>query len=863
MRFIVVSAAAAAVLAAAMMEAGAFGRQAAAPSQPAAGVSLELARDRAARISDLHYTLAFSVPLDRQAPLAGRATIAFTLADPPGELALDFDPHRDKAIHDVQVNDAEAADGRAVNGHLLISGSRLRRGTNRVVVAFDAGDVPLNRSDDFLYTIFVPARAHEAFPCFDQPDLKARWSLSLEVPDGWEAVANGAPVSSERQGDRRRVTFAETVPISTYLFAFAAGKFAVERAERGGRELRMFHRESDAQKVARNRDAMFDLHASALAWMEEYTGIRYPFGKFDFVMIPAFQFGGMEHPGAVFYNARLLLDQSASQTQILDRANAISHETAHMWFGDLVTMRWFDDVWMKEVLANFMAAKIINPSFPAINHDLRFLLDNYPSAYAVDRTAGTNAIRQQLDNLSEAGTLYGAIIYQKAPIVMRQLELLVGADAFRDGLREYLRAHAFGNASWRDLVTVLDDRTPEDLVSWSHAWVEEAGRVIVTTELDVENDRVRRLAFAQRDPVPRRGLVWKQQMQVALGDETGVTLLPVRLNASSVDAAGVNGREAPKFVLPNGAGLAYGGFHLDTRSRRWLLRNLPSIADPLTRASAWVSLWDAMLEGEARPTEFADLALRALPREDDELIVQRILGYLSETFWRFMPDSERTSVAGAVESTLRTALDRASTQSLKGAYFATLRDVAQTGPTVAWLERIWRQRDTIPGLTLEENDYIALAQELAVRAVPGWSAILAEQIERTRNADRKARLQFVTPALSDDAAARDRFFESLKDPANRRREPWVLDAVGYLHHPLRATASEKYVRPSLDLLQEIQQTGDIFFPKRWMDATLSGHRSPAAARTVRAFLERLPRGYPDRLRRVILSSADNLFRAAR
>ena len=150
-----------------------------------------------------------------------------------------------------------------------------------------------------------------------------------------------------------------------------------------------FHRETDAAKVARNREAIFDLHAAALAWLEEYTGIPYPFGKFDFVAIPSFQFGGMEHPGAILYNASsLLLEESATQNQILGRASLIAHETSHMWFGDLVTMRWFDDVWMKEVFASFMAAKIVNPSFPEINHDLRFLLSNYPAAYQVDRAAG-------------------------------------------------------------------------------------------------------------------------------------------------------------------------------------------------------------------------------------------------------------------------------------------------------------------------------------------------------------------------------------------------------------------------------------------------------------------------------------------
>jgi aminopeptidase N len=176
---------------------------------------------------------------------------------------------------------------------------------------------------------------------------------------------------------------------------------------------------------------------------------------------------------------------------------------------------------------------------------------------------------------------------------------------------------------------------------------------------------------------------------------------------------------------------------------------------------------------------------------------------------------------------------------------------------------VWRGDEVVEGLTLAEPDFIALAQALAIREVPGWNAILARQISRTMNPDRKARLQFVVPALSSDPAERDRFFMSLAGVANRRHEPWVLDGLRYLHHPLRAASAVRYIDPSLKLLQEIQQTGDIFFPTRWMDATLGGHRSPEAAAIVRDFLDRAPCSYPDRLRRIILSSSDELFRASR
>jgi aminopeptidase N len=840
---------------------------------PESGVSEGLANERAGRIADLHYDLSLTIPAAKSEPLTGSAVIRFTLADAGHSLALDFAPDAAGLLSEVRTASGHI-EVRQVNGHILVPANALRHGDNQLTLRFRAGNASLNRNDDFLYTIFVPARAHLAFPCFDQPDLKARWTLSLDVPDGWATLANGADATKTSGDGRTRLGFAETPPISTYLFAFAAGKFNVEVAERSGRTFRMFHRETDSAKVARNRDAIFDLHARALAWLEDYTGIRYPFGKFDFLLVPAFQFGGMEHPGAIFYNASgLLLDETATQDQQLGRASVIAHETSHMWFGDLVTMKWFSDVWMKEVFANFMAAKIVNPSFPGINHDLRFLLAHYPAAYNVDRTAGTNEIRQPLANLSEAGTLYGAIIYEKAPIVMRQLETILGRDPFRDGLRDYLKKYSFANASWPDLIAVLGNRTPEDLSAWSHAWVEERGRPIVRTELQMSHGTVERLTLTQQDPYAGRGLIWNQRIEVAIGVGTetldhadqaqaSVKLLPVTLNAARVEVPAAHGLAA-KFVLANGGGLAYGELHLDATSLAWLTSNLPDIDDGLTRGSAWVTLWDAMLDGEVQPDAIVGLALRGLPRERDELNVQRVLSYLTQTYWKFTPADARRAAAPRVEQLLRDGFQAASSQSLKSAWFNALRDTALTPSTIEWLTRVWRQQEQVAGLTLSETDYIRLAEELAVRQVPDSNAILEEQLARTKNPDRKAQFAFVRPALSPDPRVRDAWFLALADVANRRHEAWVLDGLRYLHHPLRSGASERYIQPALEQLQEIQRTGDIFFPKRWMDATLGGYQSASAAATVRAFVDRLSPAYPERLRRIILSSADDLFRAAR
>jgi aminopeptidase N len=822
---------------------------------PEPGVALQLATERAQRITGLTYDLSFSVPAELAEPVTGKASIRFTIKDTAQPIVLDFTPGADY-LSSVSIG-GKPANYRVTKDHIVIPSSDLVAGENVVDIQFRAGDAALNRNPDFMYTLFVPARARLTFPCFDQPDLKARFALELIVPAGWQAVSNGAETFHEESGQRLRIRYSETQPIPTYLFAFAAGKFEIETAERNGRWYRMFHRETDAKKVARNRDAIFDLHASSLDWLEKYTAIPYRFGKFDLVAIPSFQFGGMEHPGAIFYNAGpLLLDESATENQILGRASTIAHETAHMWFGDLVTMQWFNDVWMKEVFANFMAAKIVNPAFPKVNHELRFLVAHYPAAYAVDRTAGTHPIRQELANLDEAGSLYGPIIYQKAPIVMRQLERILGPDRLQQGLQVYLKQFQFGNATWLDLVKVLDELTETDLFAWSRAWVEEPGRPIITTDF---NDA--RIAFSQSDPQQGRSLRWAQQMEVLVGNAQTVHRVPLDLQNEHAELKPVAGMARPDFVLPTGGGLAYGDFALDDASRRYLLQHLPDIKDPLTRGAAWITLWEEMLGKRVRPMDFIELALRSLPRENTEQNVQLVLGYVEGAFWGFIPDSTRQELAGNLERILRDGIHRSASSSMKSTYFTAFRSMVTTPEGVAFLERVWSRQEKVPGLTLAETDEATMALELAVRSVPTAPAILETQRGRFMNPDRKARFEFVMPALSEDASKRAAWFESLKDVNNRRREPWVLEGLAYLNHPLRAAQSEKHIRPALDLLAEIQRTGDIFFPKRWMDAVLGGYKTRSAADTVRAFLSEYP-DYPIRLRRIILQSADELFRAA-
>ncbi|WP_397422317.1 M1 family metallopeptidase [Phenylobacterium sp.] len=803
------------------------------------GVSLELAMERKARLSDIRYTLTFVIPANKDENITARETVRFALTSAKSDLQLDFRERAEK-IQAVTVNGTRAQpDHRAE--HLVLPAALLREGENVVEIEFVAGDSSLNRNPDYLYTLFVPDRARTAFPVFDQPDLKARYDLTLDIPATWQALANARLKSSETASGRTTLRFATSDLIPSYLFSFVAGRFEVVERTVRGRPMRLLHRETDPEKIARSLDTIFEQHAAALEWMAAYSGIPYPFQKFDFVAIPAFQYGGMEHVGAIQYDAEdLFLDKDPSEPQQLARANLIAHETAHMWFGDLVTMKWFDDVWTKEVFANFMAAKMVNPGFPGIDHDLNFLLRSFPAAYAVDRTAGANPIRQNLGNLNEAGTLYGGIIYNKAPIMMQQLEMIVGEEGFRAGMREYLATFANGNATWPELVAILDKRTPADLARWSEVWVSTAGRpdFVLTRDNRLE----------QRDP-ENRGRIWAQRFNVL-----GTQAREIEFEGQPV-AMGANR------LLFNSDGRGYGLFPVDPPliAARW------EGLTHLQKGAQLVNLYEQMLEGDRKvpPRRHFSFLVERLASEDNELLLGTMLRQASTTFWKYLPEGERSTDVKPLEDVLWTRLnDVTRPASTRKLYLSTLRDVSLSPAMLDRIEAIWADKLEFPGISLSEREKTDIAAALAIKRPGGAEAVLKAQMERLSNPDDRRRLTYLLPSLSADPAVRERFFAALAEEANRASESWVLTALSYLHHPLRTAHSQRFVRPSLDMLEEIQATGDIFFPEGWAAGNLSNHSSPRVAADIRDFLARRPT-YNHQLRLKILQAADPVFRAER
>ncbi|RJE75470.1 M1 family aminopeptidase [Reichenbachiella sp. MSK19-1] len=827
----------------------------------APGVSKELADDRAKWIKSIHYDLHFTIPKDQNEVVLGQATLSFKIKTPK-DLILDFTEGKQHITK--WIVNGETEEVYEENEHLFIPSDQLKSGYNSIEIDFVAGAEALNRTEDYMYTLFVPNKASSAFPCFDQPNLKSTFSLSLDYPSGWSSMANAKVKEETVHGDQVKVVFEKTEAISTYLFAFVVGDFDKRVLSNGTFSMEVMHREPIDSMLETNLDEILRLHVQSLAWLESYTGIAYPFHKFGVSLIPGFQFGGMEHPGVIDYKASLLmLESSATAEAERRRAALIAHETAHMWFGNYVTMTWFDDVWMKEVFASFMADKIVAQLYPEVNDDLVFLYDHYPSAYAVDRTAGTVPIRQPLANLNQAANMYSNIIYDKAPIMMRQLEQRVGERVLQSALTDYLDSFSYSNADWEDLMTILQRVSGEDLSAFNQAWVYQTGMPFFELK-EVRSEAVNEFDIIQHDP-KGEGRVWPQYSDIMFSDEVGFvkenltldkihTVLPINATVEDSRMILLNAGGQGYGVFTHGLGYIKGEF-LFNRARVDLSR----YEDDLTRGAAYINLHEYLLQEGFHPQLYFYFLQNYLREEKNEIIIAYLLSNLEQVYDQFFNGSMRADNVAQIESTLLAKLDAVEDVQVKTSLFNAYIRMASSPEAVDRMKQFWESEGLPDGIMLSSRQFESLALNIALKGTAEDESYIDWQIDRMDNEDRIKRLQFIRPAVSHDSAVRMSFFEGLKKPANRKNEPWVISALYYLHHPIRNEASVAMIAPSLQLLAELQQTGDIFFTKRWLDQTLYGYNSATAVQTVRDFIETAPLDVHTRNK--LLQSSDLLFRS--
>ena len=826
------------------------------------GVSLELARHRAQTVRDVRYDLAFDVsPIDSA---IGRVTVRW-IRSGTGDVILDF---RGKRLTRITANGTDVPLTAFNRAHVRLPAATLKPGENSATLNFVSDIAPAGASiirahdpdgSDYLYTLLVPADANQLFPCFDQPDLKARVTLTLATPPSWLAVANGA--GSSASVSPRRVThyFDETQPISTYLIAFAAGPWHKASITRNERTINAYVRASRAKEA--DLDTVVALNFRALEWMESYFARDYPFGKLDIVLAPAFPFGGMEHPGAIFYNENsFIFRERPTLARRIGRFSTILHEVAHQWFGDLVTMRWFDDLWLKEGFATYMAAKAQWSLDSTTGAWKTFYQGNKPSAYGVDQTAGTTPLWQQLANLDQAKSNYGAIVYNKAPSVLKQLNYLVGEEAFQKGVRQFLVDHGYANATWQDLLGAIGKAAGIPLDEFGKNFMIRAGMPIVEQRLTLRLGAIDKLELAQRPAQSLSGAsAWPIRTQVLLAyADRPLVRIPVDLRDTVTDVAGARGHPAPLFVFANYEDYGYFVTLLDSASIRSLENGaLGDIADPFLRTMLWGALWDQVRSAQFDPARFARLALKELPREKDEQLFPNLVGRLTRSVGTYASPTAKAALLLDAERFLwGTAMDPARPYSIRRASIDAFIGIAETTDGVAKLSSLL-SADSVAGEPMRDPTRWEVVNRMTVLDVAGARERVTAQAARDTTPDGRRRA-FIAGAAQKNAETKRDYFRRYFGDATLNEE-WASGSLGAFNADEHAALTLPYLRTALDSLQFIQANRRIFYLQNWLGAFINGHRSPEALAIVRKFLADKP-NLPLDLKQKVLQTMDELER---
>lgn len=509
--------------------------------------------------------------------------------------------------------------------------------------------------ETYLYTQYEPADSRRVMACFEQPDMKASYTFVVDAPSGWEVLSNQAPARTVEGVGVQRVEFAPTLPISSYITAVAAGPYArVDGEWTRGEEhiaLGVFARRSLAQHV--DADEVLEVTRQGLDFFAEAYAYPYPWGKYDQIFVPEYNLGAMENPGLVTFTEAYLSRGASTVAQRAGLANTILHEMAHMWFGDLVTMRWWDDLWLKESFADYMGAHASAAATRYTDAWVTFAARRKSWAYEQDQLPTTHPIVADITDLEAAKLNFDGITYAKGASVLKQLVAFVGEEAFFEGARRYFAAHAFGNTTLDDLLTQLSAVSGRDLRVWSAAWLETTGMSTVSLQTDADGST----HIVQTDPRPHRlrvGLYDLEGGRLVRREQLALDIVEERTPIELADAA---------LVLLNDDDLTYAKVRLDEKSLVAVEESLSSIDDALARGLVWSSLWNATRDGALDPARYLRIVRRHAPGEQNAGLLAAVLANAAFTLNHFLDGERRDTERSAWTEAVWTALQQADAGS--------------------------------------------------------------------------------------------------------------------------------------------------------------------------------------------------------
>ncbi len=893
-----------------------------------AGVPQTLAKWRAANYSDVRYKL--NLTLEKMSPTL-KGTIEIALKNNADQIVLDWRKLRDKEdlsrIENVFVN-GKSAKFEEINEHLVFKDGVIK-GENVVKLDFTSpiltsgGAITryVDKEDgaEYVYSLFVPSDASTAFPVFDQPDLKARFALRLFAPHGWKVVSNNSWAFSfdESMSFHGKVTevpkgltlhhFEETKPISTYVFAFAAGDFSefIEGLSEPNpseelktktlwgtdkysntfpkRDLSIIYaRKSQAEKFKQHAAETFRLNREAVKYLESYFDYKFPFPKYDLVLIPEFPFGGMEHAGATFLREdRVIFPTEPTKNDFVTRANLIFHEAAHQWFGDTVTMRWFDDLWLKEGFAEFMAYKTLEKVMPEYNAWKIFYERNKQAAYLTDSTKGTTPIYQEIPNLSSAKSAYGNIVYRKAPSFLKQAEFYLGADKFQTAVRAFLKKHQFANAEWTDLVKEFETASGQKLGTWGESWVKQRGTPIIRIRRIDESSGITFGYEVTQKNVLEADDSWIIKFNVLQSFEnkqqevSEVTLYQygnqnksrnsvvdkiLRPNQNSFRTERSHENRKTLFLFPNYQDYGYGIFLLDEKSRDYVLANIQNERDDFLRTMMWGSLWDSVREAELPPQDYVALVIKNINVETDESTIQTLLGRVSTAMNYYLSDKQREEFAPKIEAVLIDKMQNAPTLGQRITFNRAFLNIASSEKARTILKDTLSGKSQIKDLKLKTKDRFDIITRLLITGDKDAPVLLAE-LEKNETTDEAKRYGYAARAGIGTAESKAKFwtdFVSNKELS----ESWIEAAFVPFNAPHHSELTLQYLEKALVELPNLKRTRKIFFVNGWLAAFIGGQKSEQALQIVNKFLTDNPNLDKD-LRLKILENSDGLERAVK
>ncbi|MGW0316530.1 aminopeptidase N [Streptomyces flavidovirens] len=724
----------------------------------------------------------------------------------------------------------------------------------------------------YLYTQYEPADARRVFANFEQPDLKAPFRFEVTAPDGWTVWSNGV---GERT-DEGVWRFRETKPISTYITAFVAGPYHYEsdlyrRTLSDGTELEIPLGAMCRKGLARHFDAddIFTVTKQGLDFFHDNFDFPYPFGKYDQAFVPEYNIGAMENPGCVTFREEYVFRGKVTQASYERRANVILHEMAHMWFGDLVTMQWWDELWLKESFADFMGSYSMVEATRFSNGWITFANNRKSWAYRADQLPSTHPITADIHDLEDAKLNFDGITYAKGASVLKQLVAYVGKDAFMEGARRYFKRHAYGNTRLEDLLAVLEETSGRDLASWSRAWLQTAGVNTLTPQVVYDAaGRITELAVFQESSAshpellrPHRAAVGLYRREEADGSLVRYARAEVDVDGPRTVVAELAGSERPDLVLVNDDDLTYCKIRFDAESLGTLRAHLGEVSDPLARALCWSALWNLTRDALMPARDFVDLVLRFAGRESDIGVLQMLhawtrsaLTHYAAPEWR--EEGGRALAEGALRE-LRIADPGSEHQLTWARFFAA---TACREADFQLLEGLLEGTAKIDGLEVDQELRWAFLGPLASHGVANEKVINAE-LARDDTASGK-RHQVRCLASRPSAAVKAQAWAAVVESDSLSNALVVATIDGFVQpgqRELLAPYAEKYfaaiervwaersIQIGMDVvsglfpgLQDSQGTLDA------TDAWLAGHADAAPA-----------------LRRLVLEARDDLARALR